>query len=581
MSAFINDLPHGGDEPPMYTPLEHSQPRGLIAKLRTVPRLTYIAHANHMIAISRTICAIFVLLLAMTDTSPPGFHGDFNDVFALAFAVFAFVTLIVSFRAWYLDFTLSGPFIVVDAGALLILMASRTTMIGASVAAALCLLTHILFCSVMRWQLRVATGIALLLNAAWIGNIVLFALPQESMDQSDALRWALVSVLWSLIVMWTSAQLLKTALPRFAGGRTASGLPSATSAMDYAMRTTSASDAVLCWIDQEDSSCRACSSEALENETQPARLGFRAADSFKSLAPMVFDIRRGKAIVWEDGVPSTAHVGSPVPGETLLRELGVESGVCIPADSDEQRGWLILSGIPILGWGHMHLASAVQVEVAQGMAWQSASANELDAALARLRRTVACDLHDSVAHSLAGAKFLLVALQSKVGSSAEVAEEIDSIKEALDAEYVHVRSLIEQLRQMDADANVRNLVEDIETIRPTLASRWQMEIELTDSDFRIQVPVWLSLEIQQIVREAISNAARHGNASAASIKCQKRSGRIEIEVTDNGRGFPDPDTTVPPRSISERLGEFGGSLKVDSNPGSTTLRMSLPLGVVD
>lgn len=565
----------------MYTPLEDTQPRSFIAKLATVLRQAYGGHSNHMIAISRTICAAFVLLIAMTDTSTPGFHRDFNDVFALAFAGFAVVALIVSFWAWHLDFALSGPSIVVDACALLILMASPATMIGASVAAGLCLLTHVLFCSVMRWRLRIAIGIAVLLNELWIGYIALFALPDGSMSQADALRWSLVSVLWSMIVLWASAQLLKTALPRFAGGATDSGLPMMTSAMGYAMRTASASDAVLCWIDQEDFSCRACTFEALENERQPERLGFFAADSFKTLAPMVFDMPRGKAIVWEDDAPSTAQVQSSVPGETLLREVGVEAGMCIPVDSDEQRGWLILSGMPMLGWGHMHLASAIRAEVAQGMEWQSASANALDAALARLRRTVACDLHDSVAHSLAGAKFLLVALRSKVGARAEIAGDIDSIKEALEAEYAYVRSLIEQLRQTDADANVRNLVEDIETIRPTLESRWQIEIEITDSDFRIHVPVWLSLEIQQIVREAISNAVRHGKATVASITCQKRAGRIEIEVTDNGCGFPDPDTAVPPRSISERLAQSGGSLKVDSSPGSTRLRISLPLDGLD
>lgn len=387
-------------------------------------------------------------------------------------------------------------------------------------------------------------------------------------------------MLASLIVLWTSAQMRRTILPRFAGGVPGPGLPLTASAIGYAKRAAGASDAILCWIDREDLGCYMSSAGALDDELPPTRLSFGAADAFRKLEPMVFDASRARAIVLENG-RFFARSASAVPGHALLKELGADTGICIPADSDEGRSWLILTGIPLLGWGHLHLACAIRSEVAYGMTWQIASANALDSALSRLRRTVACDLHDSVAHSLAGARFLLVALRSKVSENSEVAKEIDSIKEALDAEHLHVRRLIEQLRETDSDPRVRNLIKDLDAIRPTLGSRWQVRVELVDSDFRIDVPVWLSLEVQQLVREAISNGVRHGQASSVAVKCRRRSGVIEVEVVDNGGGFATSPATVPPRSISERLGELGGSLEITSNPGSTTLRMSIPSGGMD
>ena len=560
--------------------LDDNRPRGVFARIGNLSQIRYSAHANHMIAISRTICAFVLLLFALTDGPVPGFHRDLNDVFALAFACFAIVTLAVAFGNWYLDFTLSETFIVVDAAAFFILLAQRTTMATASVAMVLCLIAHILFSSVLRWQLRIGIVVAVLLNAVWIADIVLIELPRGSIDLAAALRWTLFVFLEAVIATWASTQITKTALPRFFGDAPAPGLPLATSAVGYAMQTTCASDAVLCWIDREDFECCACSAAAVEDEQLPAKLSFGAADAFKQLAPMVFDISHNRAVVSEDGKPA-GRTTSPVPGYALLKELEIPAGICFPVDAEEGRSWLILTGIPMLGWGHLSMSRAVCAEVAQGMAWQTASANALELALSRLRRTIAGDLHDSVAHSLAGAKFLLTALGAKAGADSELAGEIDTVKDALETEYLHVRSLIEQLRQDTYDAGARNLIQDIEEIRPALASRWQITVELVDSDFRILVPVWLSLEIQQIVREAISNAVRHGNASMVSIKCQRRSRAIEIEVTDNGSGFADPQAPVTPRSISERLGELGGSLSVTSGPGSTTLRMNIPSRAAD
>jgi signal transduction histidine kinase len=295
---------------------------------------------------------------------------------------------------------------------------------------------------------------------------------------------------------------------------------------------------------------------------------------------MLFDTSSDRAIVSEDGEFLARSLRS-LPGYALVAETGVAAGICIPVDSEEGRSWLILTGIPFMGWGHLHLARAIRSEIAQGMEWQTASVNALDSALFRLRRTVACDLHDSVAHSLAGARFLLVALRSRVGEDSEIAREIGTIKDALDAEHLHVRRLIEQLRETDSDPRVRNLVEDLDASRAALASRWQIGVELVDSDFRVEVPVWLSLEVQQLVREAISNGVCHGKASRVAVSCRRRQGVIEIEVVDNGLGFPDPQEPMPPHSISERLDRLGGSLEIRSGPGSTTMWMRIPSTAAD
>jgi signal transduction histidine kinase len=555
-------------------------PRGQVGRIRALSQLGYVAHANHMVAISRAVCALILLLFAATSTPPLHFLTDFLGLFVIVFLAFAAIGLITAFFDWYLDFLLIDWFAGLDIVAFLVLIAPGMAVDATLVGMATCLIAHILFTGVVRWRFRFALILALLLNAAWFIDVLLIELPRGNLNQADALRWCLFVAFASLVVLWATTQMLKSSLPRFFGEAPGPGLPLAASAMGYAIATANASDAILCWINREDSSCHSCRADALTEELAWENLSLGAAEGLKQLTPMLFDLARDRAIVSVDG-RFMGCVASQAPGYALLKELGIETGICIPTHSDQEPSCLILSGMPMLGWGHLYLSHAIRAEIAQGVAWQTSSANALDFALTKLRRTVACDLHDSVAHSLAGAKFLLVALRSKVSSNAEVTDDIDFIREALDAEHQQLRRLIEQLRETNADARVRNLIEDLEALCPTLATRWQISVKLFDSDFRVLVPVWFSLEVQQIVREAIANGARHGDASNVDIRCRMRSGIITIEITDDGAGFADPHAPEIPRSINERLHELGGSLDITTAPGATTLRMRVPQGALE
>ena len=191
---------------------------------------------------------------------------------------------------------------------------------------------------------------------------------------------------------------------------------------------------------------------------------------------MLFDTGKGLAISTETVGEFDPQFASVVPGDGLLEDIGVRAGLCVPIESDEGRRWLVICDIPFLGWGHLWLAQAMRTEIADGLNWQISSTNAMEAALMRLRHAVACDLHDSVAHSLAGAKFLLTALRSKVGETSGASYEIGLIKDALDAEYLHVRSLINQLRETEGDTRVRDPIEDLEAMTPLLSSRWRIRV---------------------------------------------------------------------------------------------------------
>jgi len=87
--------------------------------------------------------------------------------------------------------------------------------------------------------------------------------------------------------------------------------------------------------------------------------------------------------------------------------------------------------------------------------------------------------------------------------------------------------------------------------------------------------------IYRIVQEALTNVARHADASEVSVRLRAEGEHLQVEIADNGRGF-DAGTPKPHSlgllTMTERARELGGSLNVDSRPGEgTRLSLTVPL----
>jgi signal transduction histidine kinase len=85
----------------------------------------------------------------------------------------------------------------------------------------------------------------------------------------------------------------------------------------------------------------------------------------------------------------------------------------------------------------------------------------------------------------------------------------------------------------------------------------------------------------RICQEALTNTARHAQATAVTIKLESRSDFLQLVVADNGVGIP--DTKVSNRrslgllGMKERVALFGGEITIQSNPGKgTTITACLP-----
>ena len=91
----------------------------------------------------------------------------------------------------------------------------------------------------------------------------------------------------------------------------------------------------------------------------------------------------------------------------------------------------------------------------------------------------------------------------------------------------------------------------------------------------------------RIVQESLSNIQRHSGSQTAKIRLRGDADRVELEVSDQGRGM-DQAAVERGRSTRSRLGvgilgmrermtQLGGRLEVESNPSGTTVRAAIPM----
>ncbi len=185
-----------------------------------------------------------------------------------------------------------------------------------------------------------------------------------------------------------------------------------------------------------------------------------------------------------------------------------------------------------------------------------------DAAALEERRRLARELHDGLAQELA-----FIATQSRWLSRQADSGQMDPLVVAAERALDESRSAISALtRPLDEplDAALAQAAEDV-------AGRVGVRLRL-DLEEGIEVPSSTREGLVRIVREAVSNTARHGSASCVTVQLLGVHG-VTVSVEDDGVGFDPAERDgrgFGLTSMRERARALGGQLSISSAPGAGT-----------
>jgi signal transduction histidine kinase len=208
------------------------------------------------------------------------------------------------------------------------------------------------------------------------------------------------------------------------------------------------------------------------------------------------------------------------------------------------------------------------------VAWQLASTQrrmrELDVLTDRDR--IARDLHDHVIQRLFAVG---LALQGAIprASPVEVQQRLTDSVDDLQSVIQKIRTSIFDLHGATETTRLRRRLD--EAVAQFAAADVRVTVQFIGP--LSVVDATLADHAEAVVREAVSNAVRHAEATTLNIRV-KVEDELTIEVSDNGRGMISPANESGLRNLRQRAEDVGGEFTVGTAPGGgTALRWSAPL----
>ncbi len=185
------------------------------------------------------------------------------------------------------------------------------------------------------------------------------------------------------------------------------------------------------------------------------------------------------------------------------------------------------------------------------------------------RRRIARDLHDHVVQRIYATGLRLSAIAG--GLDGVPAEQVRAQAEELDTTILQIRQAIHALRA-EAPGSPRTrlarLVDGVAgfSTAPELVLRGPVDTVVTPE---------VLLDLEAVVREALSNAVRHGGAGTARVEVVASVEQVSVTVTDDGSGIGEVTRTGGLRNLRERALAHGGALRVENaDTGGTALAWS-------
>ena len=195
------------------------------------------------------------------------------------------------------------------------------------------------------------------------------------------------------------------------------------------------------------------------------------------------------------------------------------------------------------------------------------------------RERIAKELHDGVIQALFAVGMNLQATEANATDPEAVRARLSGAVDSIDMAIRDLRNYIFGLRpgilaDRQLDQALRQLVEDFQ-VKSGI-------VTVVEIDARLAAQAGnAATQLVQVVREALSNVARHAHATTCRVSLAQRDSRAVLEIDDDGRGFnPGRSRSAGQglRNMRERVEAIGGAFSIESSAAEgTTVRVELPL----
>lgn len=360
----------------------------------------------------------------------------------------------------------------------------------------------------------------------------------------------------------------------------------------HAARVLGAPGAILAWVDKEEpwlylASWSGGAFTWVHSSPEPfSRLiaeplresSFLCPDTTASPATVLHRTARGLAR-WR---------GAPLD-PAFEERFRIQSVLALPIRGESLEGWLFFTGKPAMTSDDLVLGEVVAGMMASSLDHFSLNRQLQESVATEERIRLARDLHDGVLQSLTGIGLRLAAVRGLLEEDpASARDSLETLQKLIAREQRDLRFFIQELKPppIAPPGQAPSLASSVSELVERIELEWGLKVELRSEGLAGPIPEPLARDVYHVVREALVNAVRHGEASAVRVEISRSEcGSLAISVTDNGRGFPFEgryshrdltEADLGPRTLLERVASLQGTLAIESSASGARLDIALP-----
>ncbi|HET7406029.1 MAG TPA: GAF domain-containing sensor histidine kinase [Mycobacteriales bacterium] len=289
------------------------------------------------------------------------------------------------------------------------------------------------------------------------------------------------------------------------------------------------------------------------------------------------------AAVMRDGAPAIVDdaLTDPRIWPGLLHAAGVGPALYVPLGTAEAAlGTLVVADVgakPPFGPDMLQLVESFAGQAAVALRLSAAAADREQLAVLGDRDRIARDLHDLVIQRLFATGMALEGALRSIQSE-NAAGRVRRAVDDLDETIKEIRTTIFAL-QAPAPASGEGLRSAVLQASRTAASALGFEPHI---DFAgpvdTLVPPAIGEQLLAVLREALSNAARHAEASSVDISVQAEPTQVRLAVRDDGNGLAEGGRRSGLANIAARARDLGGTFTAErGEDGGTVVTWQVPL----
>jgi len=200
------------------------------------------------------------------------------------------------------------------------------------------------------------------------------------------------------------------------------------------------------------------------------------------------------------------------------------------------------------------------------------------------RRRIARELHDSAGQLLTGLDLdlVLIADHAKKQNARRIARHARDGLRIVQQLHHEIRTMTYLLHPPLLEQS--GLQEPLHIYVEGFAKRSGLEVNMTSSEGFGRLPREMELAIFRIVQECLTNIHRHSGSKNASIRLERGTEAVSLDIQDSGHGIPreklraleSSGSGVGIRGMRERVNQLNGHMNIQSNSRGTRVSVSFP-----